>query len=136
VGSHSPRKTKPFGADSCENEIRAKRSPSPLPSPPRTPRRGGSRHSSRDFHALCRGMLTLPTTLEGDISEPGTDQFGQIFDRDRAVIQQGFVIAAQVEAVAQLPFQLLAQPIVSHAPDKIGAQLNRALLGADDFQPG
>src|ERR1051325_3694134 len=40
--------------------------------------------------------------------EPGAHQFGQVFDRNGAVIKHGFVITAQFEPVAQFALHPLA----------------------------
>ena len=43
--------------------------------------------------------------------------------------------AAEVELIAKFSLDLLTQAVMSHAADKVGAQLRRALFGSNDFQP-
>jgi hypothetical protein len=47
------------------------------------------------------------------------DKFRQILDRQRAVIEDGFVIAAQVELVSQFALDLLSQSVKSSTTHKI-----------------
>jgi hypothetical protein len=49
------------------------------------------------------------------------------------MIQHRFVIAPQIEPLTQFSFHLLAQPVVRHPPDKVGAELDRALFRPDDL---
>ena len=44
------------------------------------------------------------------------------------------MVAGEVELVAEFALHLLAQPDVRHAPDEVGAELRRGLLGADHFR--
>src|SRR5262245_18947687 len=46
-------------------------------------------------------------------------QLRQIFHRQRTVIQHGFMVAAELELVAQLSLDLLAETIERHAANKI-----------------
>ena len=54
----------------------------------------------------------------------------------RPFVEDGFVIAAEIEIVAQLALDLLPQPVHRHPADEVGGKLAGALLGADDLQPG
>ena len=65
--------------------------------------------------------------------ERRTDEFGQIFHRDRTLVQDGFVVLGEIKFVAEGALHFLAQAVMGHAADKVGAELGGALFGANNF---
>jgi len=61
-------------------------------------------------------------------------EFGQVFDRNGAGVEHGFVITTQLEFVAEFTLDLLTQAVMSHSADKVGAQLARTLFRANDLK--
>ena len=55
------------------------------------------------------------------LNKPRTDQLGQIFYGDGAEVEDGFVKAAEIKLVAHLALDLLAQTVMRHASDEVGA---------------
>src|SRR5437870_6114623 len=61
-------------------------------------------------------------------------QFQQILDGQCSMIQHRFVIAAEVELIAQLALDLLPQAVEGRAAYKVGRKLARTLLRPDDLE--
>ena len=74
-------------------------------------------------------------TYRGPISRCA-HQLRQVLHRHRSQVQHGLVIAGQVEPIAHLRLDALAQPAHRRAADEIRRKLAGRLLGTDDLQAG
>src|SRR5580658_8301043 len=82
------------------------------------PRR--SRWRVEEIHAVS--LLGQP--------QPPADEFGKIFDGNRAGGNHCIVIRSEAEFVTHFAFDLLVQPVMRHSSNEISTELDGALLGA------
>ena len=68
--------------------------------------------------------------------QSGSYQFQKVFGRHRAMRNHSFMVTPQFKPIAQLSLDLLPEPIMSHPPHEIGAELRAGLLGANELEAG